>query len=122
MLIPLMLLAMAQDSGRVDAMLATYRARTEADAHCRAAKGDEIMVCSRREADRYRVPFVLPPNASNSVPLRTAELTRDVSVPKCGEGAFLRDCGKVGVSATTSFGPGAGSGKTRFATLRELAP
>lgn len=38
--------------------LEIYRQRTTVEPRCRQAAGDEIVVCGRREADRYRVPLI----------------------------------------------------------------
>lgn len=123
----LMLLFAIQVTGSndaaIDAAVASYKAKTRASVSC-IQDADEITVCARREADRYRVPLVATYDARDSVPLRTATLLEDVSVPPCGGGAFLQNCGKVGVTVTTSFGRGADSGKVSYSTdkVRELAP
>lgn len=112
-------LLIAQQNG-VSALIADYRSRTQAEVPCRAP-GDEgeIIVCSRRAADRYRVPFVTPDLRRDS---DAARLNRLIGGPfqqgitKCGEGPFLVKCGKVGVTATAGF-----DGKVRM-QQRELAP
>ncbi len=102
MLLPLMLLAV-QDADVVETMLANYHAQTQADVHCRATpEGDEIVVCHRREFDRYRVPFVPAANAKNSVPLRTSDLVKDYARLDCGQRAVIAQCGPgFGVGVTT---------------------
>jgi hypothetical protein len=118
MLLPLMLLLGVQDADRVDTMVTSARDLTRADVPCEKPKDDnEIVVCSRREADRYRVPFVASGSVDNSVPLRTAELTRDRSRLPCGRGAFIAQCGPgFGVGVTFSADGSTGLVK------RELAP
>lgn len=116
MLLPLILLGLAQDADRVEAMMANYHDRVRADVQCRAAAEDEIMVCSRREADQYRVPLVASSNVRNSVPLRTADLTKDHSRLPCGQGAFIAQCGPgFGVTVSTD-------GRRIGLVERELAP
>jgi hypothetical protein len=122
MLLPLMLLLGVQDAGqdsdRVAPMLASAKALTRADVPCELPKNeDEIVVCSRRDADRYRVPLVAAGSVANSVPLRTATLTSDHSRLPCGQGAFIAQCGPgFGVGITVGS-----DGSTRMIE-RELAP
>src|ERR1044072_6479471 len=102
LLMSMLLLAGAQDADRVDALLANYHALTSAVVRCREARNDdEIVVCSRRKADEYRVTLVLSASPKNSVPAQTAALL-DEHRPPCGEGAFLSQCGYVGVSVSTN--------------------
>jgi len=118
MLIPLMLLLGAQDQDRVGTMIASSRELTRAETPCRTSESeDEIVLCSRREADKYRVPLVAAGSAKTSVPLRTAELTKDMSRLPCGQGAFIAQCGPgFGVGITVGS-----DGKTSLVE-RELAP
>jgi hypothetical protein len=118
MLLPLLLLLGVQDADRVGTMVTSARDLTRADVPCEKPKDDnEIVVCSRREADKYRVPFVAAGNTKNSVPLRTAELTRDMSRLPCGQGAFIAQCGPgFGVGITVGA-----DGKTGLIE-RERAP
>lgn len=123
MLLSAMLFFAAQESDRVAALMAAYRERTRVAPRCNDARrrDDEIVVCSDREADRrYRVPFVPPVRARDSVPMRTAALLDEHRAP-CGEGAFLVRCGKAGVSATMTFGAGSGSGSWHVETERKRA-
>ena len=111
----LLLLAGAQDSDRVSAAMAQSRDLTHASTRCRTPKGDdEITVCARRDADRYRIPPTPAPR--DSVPDRVARLTEDHGRERCGQGAFTVHCGKVGAGVSVSFGRGAGSGGTRVTT------
>ena len=94
----------AQDGDRVDSMITNYRVRTQADVPCKAPGDDsEIVVCARRDADRYRVPFVTAGSAADSVPLRTSDLTKNYGRVECGQGAFMAQCGP-GFGATVSVG------------------
>lgn len=117
-----LLLAM-QDAGPpaqpIDLAAGVARAREviAVDPPCRSTRDDgEIVVCARREADRYRVPLVLSARPENSVPLRTAELTKDYGRIPCGQSAFTAQCGSmVGVSVSTN-------GQNIKMVRRELAP
>jgi hypothetical protein len=125
MLILMLLAVQGTGSGDavIDSVIARYREKTRGAVSC-VRDAHEITICSRREGDRYRVPLVTSYDARDSVPLRTATLLEDVSVPPCGGGAFMQNCGMVGVTMTTSFGGGADSGKVTYSThrARELAP
>ena len=104
LLLSMMLLAGAQDGDAVDASMTNYRRLTRADVPCdRPKRDDEIVVCGAREADKYRVPFVSAGRTRDSVPTRTSYLTTDFGRPPCGEGAFLSQCGAVGISTTIGF-------------------
>lgn len=121
MLFMAMLLS-AQDADRVEATLSTYRELTRVTSRCDDPKAeDEIVVCSRRDADRYRIPLATPPKP-DAGPDRTARLTRDYGLTPCGQGAFTVNCGKVGVGVSVTFGAGAGSGATRITTDHSPPP
>lgn len=96
----------------------TYRDRTSVEPRCRAAAGDEIAVCGRRDADRYRVPFVSTsapgdPKTTN-VPEERSRLVATQN--SCEQrGAYVYGCGMVGVKVSTKLG----SGKVEY---RPLAP
>ncbi len=95
-----------------------YRAATSVEPRCKTPNDTrEILVCGARRADRWRVPYVgydLGDPHGESV---EGERKRLASEPprKCGNEAFLRNCGAVGVSVSTRL-----SGD-RLA-LRPLAP
>jgi hypothetical protein len=100
LLLSMMLLA-AQDGDPVSSAMTSYRTLTRGDVPCERPDGDdEIVVCGNRAADRYRVPFVSAGRARDSVPARTSYLTQDVGAPSCGNGAFLKNCGAVGISVS----------------------
>lgn len=116
MLLMSMMLLAAQDADLAKAV-SKAREMTRADVPCRAnADSDEIVVCARRDADRYRVPFVLSASPANSVPAQTAELLEERGRLPCGQSAFTAQCGgMVGVSVTV------GANGVRYVG-RELAP
>ena len=65
----------------------------------------EIVVCGRRQADRWRVPLVtLEPGdpRAETVSMERNRLAKDPPLP-CGIGAFLARCGMAGVTASTRF-------------------
>ncbi len=110
----------AAESARsaVDAAMAQYVSVFGVDPDCkRNVMPDEITVCGRRDADRYRLPLVIPtPGAPDPGNARAERdfLVRTIS--PCEErGPFLIGCGSVGVSVGMGF-----DGKvTRY---RQLAP
>ena len=104
LLLSIALLVVAQDTDVVTAAVDNTRTLTRADVPCeRPNNGEEIVVCANRDADRYRVPFVSGIRSRDSVPMRTDYLVQDFGRPACGLGAFLLNCGAVGVSATFGF-------------------
>ncbi|WP_294256540.1 hypothetical protein [uncultured Sphingomonas sp.] len=118
MLLPILLLLAQQDT--VSTLVADYRTRTQAEIPCRAPSDQsEIVVCSRREADRYRVSFVAPNLGKDSDAARLNRLIGEPvqqGITPCGEGAFTVKCGKVGLTATMGF-----DGTVKM-QQRELAP
>jgi hypothetical protein len=115
----LALLVIAQQSS-VATALADYHLQTRVEIPCRTPTDQgEIIVCSRREADRYRVPFVAANPGRDSDAARLNRLIGDPAqqgITPCGEGAFTVKCGKVGLTATIGF-----DGKVQM-QQRELAP
>ena len=98
--------------------LETYRKLTSVEPRCAQPLSDrEILVCGARHADRWRVPFVGYDFGDPRGESVEGERKRLASEPprKCGNEAFLRNCGMVGVSFSTRL---AGDGLK----LRQLAP
>ena len=113
-----LMLVAAQDAG-LEAAMTRYREATRVEARCSAPGGEEVVVCARRDADRWRVPFVMSAPGDprhEAVPDERARLIR-TSNPCQDMSAFLVRCGMVGVSVTTT-----GSGEVRVETERALAP
>lgn len=99
---PFLALLLAQEVSTLDAAVAAYREKTRAETPCRkAATDDEVVICARREADRYRVPLVTSSAGAEAAEARVARLL-DTAPPPCGEGAFLVKCGSVGVGVSVS--------------------
>jgi hypothetical protein len=112
-LIALALAAPAAAGDRMDA----YLDLTSAEPHCRQPAGEEIMVCGRRDADRYRVPFLTATPGdpkTRGVPEERALLIAQQS-PCDSKGPFLVGCGAVGITVSTKIG----GGKMEY---RPLAP
>ncbi len=105
----MLLLALAlQSSTDIDGALDRYRSATKATIDCRTEKSDDILVCSRRQADRWRVPLVEidPDNPKNQgVPVERERLLARTN--NCEEkSTFLVGCGMAGVSVSTRTGVG----------------
>ena len=86
--------------------LETSLEKTSAQPRCKAASGPDIMVCGRRDADKYRVPFVAPTPGDpkiQDVPAERAQLVR-AEAPCEQQGAHLIGCGMVGVTVSTKIG------------------
>ncbi len=93
-----------------------YREKTSVIVRCVQPGGDQIVVCGRRAADRWRVPFVGFAPGDPEGRTVSEERNRLASEPpvRCGTEAMLRNCGMVGVKVSTRF---SGSG----VRLRKLA-
>lgn len=93
---------------RADVM-ETYLDRTSSQPRCKAARADEISVCGRRNADKYRVPFQSPqqpgdPKTTNVHEERGRLIARESA---CQQRAALPySCGMVGVRVSTKLGTG----------------
>lgn len=117
MLLPLLLLG---QTSAVSSALTDYRTRTRAEIPCRTSDDQgEIIVCARREADRYRVPFVSADPGREGDAARLNRLIGDPDqqgITPCGQGAFTVKCGSVGLAATVGA-----DGQVRY-VRREPAP
>lgn len=87
------------------ASLVTYRALTSVEPRCARASGEEIMVCGRRQADRWRIPFIAysvgDPRAEG-LPAERVRIQHETT-PCQDMGPFLVGCGMVGVTVGTSL-------------------
>ena len=103
-----------------DRVFANYRRLTTVAVRCpERSQPDEVVVCGRRRADRYRLPF--EPDPVPGDPRREgvhAERERlQGKKNNCAEkSAFLVGCGMAGVSVTVN------SRGARAGGLRELSP
>lgn len=117
-----MLLALAVVAAPLPAhtrdVLQVYDRMTHVEPRCsRPASDREIIVCGNRRADRWRVPFIGYAMGDPRGESVEGERNRLASEPprKCGNEAFLRNCGMVGLSVSTRM---AGDGLK----LRQMAP
>ncbi|PCD02297.1 hypothetical protein COC42_12700 [Sphingomonas spermidinifaciens] len=114
-----MLLMVQAESIDAARLVAETRVLTRATIECRSrSEGADIIVCARRDADRWRVPFVTPdPGAvdRDDVP---GERSKLIARPNnCAEMKLMAyECGMVGASMT------AGGRGTRLEAPRPLAP
>ncbi|MFD1613033.1 hypothetical protein ACFSCW_14605 [Sphingomonas tabacisoli] len=113
----LILIMIAAAAAAADDPIETYLDKTSAGPRCKAPAGGDIMVCGRRDADRYRVPFVVPTPGDpkmRGVHEERAGLIAETS-PCDRKGPFLVGCGAIGVTVSTKIG----GGKVEY---RPLAP
>ncbi|HEX4694958.1 hypothetical protein [Sphingomonas sp.] len=95
-----------QAVGDLDAAMARYRDRTRATVECHPQRVDDIVICDRRAADRYRLPLIqLDPDNPKNEPVAVERDRLLARTNNCTEkSTFLVGCGKVGVTASTRSG------------------
>ncbi|WP_448502250.1 hypothetical protein [Sphingomonas sp.] len=109
-LLPLAALqATSAASAPIDRILADHGAATSASIPCRATdEREEILVCALRDADRWRVAYIVPDTGARNpddVPAETARLLDQGN--NCRNMALsVAGCGITGVSATVGNGRG----------------
>ncbi len=88
------------------AALEAHRQMTSVEPRCRQPVGDEIMVCGRRDADRYRVPLIEhdPGDPRTETVMGQRERLQNKTTPCQQRGPYLIGCGMVGVSVSTTIG------------------
>ena len=89
--------------------LGKYQAMTRVEPRCSAPRaGNEIIVCGRRRADRWRVPFILKEPGDPGIQNVSAERNGLIATttPCQDNSVFLVGCGKVGISVSTVIGGG----------------
>lgn len=92
--------------GPADASIQQYRRMTSVEPRCREARGDEIVVCGRRDADRYRVPLIEHEKGDprTETVMDQKERLQAKTVPCQQRGPYLVGCGMVGVTVSTTIG------------------
>ena len=98
--------AAASESVTADTALSVYAERTQTRPNCRRARlANEIVVCGRRDADKYRIPFIVYDAGDPRGEGRPGERERlqHRTTPCQDHGPFLVGCGSVGVSISTRF-------------------
>ena len=92
--------------------MGNYQAMTRVEPRCSAPRaGNEIVVCGRRRADRWRVPYLLKDAGDPSIQNVSAERNGLIATttPCQDNSVFLVGCGKgVGLSASVDFASGQG--------------
>ena len=88
-----------------------YEAKTRVEPRCSAPRaGNEIIVCGRRKADRWRVPYLLKEAGDPSIQNVSGERNGLIATttPCQDRSIFLVGCGKVGLTASVGIGGGQG--------------
>lgn len=98
------------DTGSADMTTRTvfdaHRKMTSTEPRCRQPAGDEIIVCGRRDADRYRVPLIEHDagDPRTETVMGQRERLQNKTTPCQQRGAYLIGCGMVGVTVSTTIG------------------
>ena len=99
----------------LDTALDRYREKTRATIECQASQADDIVVCGRRAADKFRLPLIaVDPGdpKKEGVPAERERLLARTN--NCEEmSTFLVGCGKAGVTMSTRTGVTLGGGGER---------
>lgn len=91
-----------------DQALLTYETMTAVAPRCRQRTGADILVCGRRDADRYRVPYITAvPGDPRNLTVHQERAKLLARPTPCQErGAFLIGCGMAGVTISTTLANG----------------
>ncbi|THD37891.1 MAG: hypothetical protein E7773_02625 [Sphingomonas sp.] len=106
-----------QASTDLDAAMARYREQTRATIECQSAKPDDIVICSRRATDRFRLPLIeFDPYDRKNEPVAVERDRLLARTNNCEEmSTFLVGCGKAGVGFSTRGGGLRGLGERPIA-------
>ncbi|WP_052134309.1 hypothetical protein [Sphingomonas sp. 37zxx] len=111
-----LLLSLLQASADPQQLLATHARLTQAEVPCHATADDrEIVVCTARDADRFRVPYITPTEGDPNIVDVPGERSRLIAqTNNCQEMRYnMTGCGMTGVSMTAGNGRGVGVEKPR---------
>ncbi len=83
--------------------LKVYGEKTAVAVRCTRPAGEQIVVCGRRAADKWRVPFVgfAPGDPDTPDVMGERERWQNKTTPCQNLSVFLVGCGMAGVSVTT---------------------
>ena len=98
--------AQAEEPASTSDAIARYEQLTRGDPDCRRTRAsDEIVVCGRREADRYRVPLIVSEKGDPRIETVGDERLRyqHQTTPCQNYEFFLVGCGMAGVSVSTKL-------------------
>lgn len=95
-----------QASPDLDATMTRYRQQTRAIIECRADKPDDIVICDRRAADRFRLPLIeLDLTDPKNEPVQAERERLLARTNNCQEkSTFQVGCGKAGIGVSTRGG------------------
>ncbi len=111
MTIAILTMLVAPSVAQEPVVLGKYLAMTRVEPRCSAPRaGNEIIVCGRRRADRWRVPFIFKEPGDPSIQNVSAERNGLIptTTPCQDNSGFLVGCGKVGIGISTAIGGGSG--------------
>ena len=99
-------LMMMQATSQLDQAIDRYRAATRATIECHDNQPDDIVICGRRDADRYRAPLtVIDPNDPRNESVAAERERLQAKTNNCQEkSTFLVGCGAAGISVSTRSG------------------
>ena len=103
-----MLILLLAQAVSVDAALARYHDETRVSVSCSTPASGEIVVCGRRNADRYRAPLIeydAGDPRHEGVPAERERLLARTNACQ-DHSLFLVGCGVAGVSVSTNGGFG----------------
>jgi hypothetical protein len=120
----LSLLALQAGASPADQLIERARAATSVRANCAPApRSGEVVVCARRRADRYRLPFQSTAAGTRADPTPDQRLAATKLDPlrECGYTPFIANCPKLGAGVTVGS-----DGRSRVFTERvrtaDIAP
>lgn len=117
MLILSLLLAAPDTPPSADQLIARARAATSIRANCAlGSRPDEVVVCARRRADRFRLPLqsAVAGTRADPTPDQRLAATRLDPLRECGYTPFVSNCPSLGVGVKVGS-----DGRSRMFTQRQ---